>query len=93
MIRRLALATTALVAIAATQAHAGTMRCGSAVINSGDTLAEVREHCGEPETRIRLVNEWGAQVGWKEIHKPGAGRLRRAVLIEGNRVVGVQRAE
>lgn len=38
--------------LAAGTAHAGTLRCGTSLINEGDPMDEVLAKCGEPAKRV-----------------------------------------
>ncbi|MDH1009313.1 DUF2845 domain-containing protein [Pseudomonas nicosulfuronedens] len=41
-----------LLTLAAGTAHAGTLRCGTSLINEGDPMDEVLAKCGEPAKRV-----------------------------------------
>lgn len=41
-----------LALLAASAAHAGTLRCGTSLINEGDPMDEVLAKCGQPDKRV-----------------------------------------
>lgn len=41
-----------LALLAATAVHAGTLRCGTSLINEGDPMDEVLAKCGQPDKRV-----------------------------------------
>lgn len=67
------LATLLLAALLAPTAQADAMRCGSKLVNSGDTQSEVRELCGEPTdvqtrtvVRRRYFDRYGRRFNFGE---------------------------
>lgn len=46
------LTTALLLTLAAGTAHAGTLRCGTSLINEGDPMDEVLAKCGQPDKRV-----------------------------------------
>lgn len=57
-------------------AHADTMRCGSKLVTTGDTLYDVRGRCGEPAFTTRRV-EYRTVSGFA----PGAGASRTLEVV------------
>jgi hypothetical protein len=52
---RLSWALAACLGLAASQAQADGMRCGTKLVSDGDTLHKVRSTCGAPTTELRRV--------------------------------------
>jgi hypothetical protein len=56
------------VALLAGDASADTLRCGSKLVATGDTLYDVKMRCGDPafatrRTEVRSVSSWGVGAG------------------------------
>jgi hypothetical protein len=63
-------------ALQAAAARADSLRCGSKLVTSGDTLYDVKVRCGEPafamrRTEVRSVSGWG----------PGASATRSVEVV------------
>ena len=75
-------------------AEAGTLRCGSKLINEGDRAFEVQRKCGEPEYRD-LVGYTGGNYGDRElvieewVYGPTNGMLS-TLTFQGNRLVRIE---
>ncbi|KXC55563.1 DUF2845 domain-containing protein [Pseudomonas aeruginosa] len=78
-------------------AQADSLRCGSRLVSTGDSSADVLAHCGEPRSRDSLgyrevVGEWGKryEVEVQEwVYGPWNGMLY-FVRFEGNRLSAIQ---
>ncbi len=59
--------------LAATEAGADSMRCGSKLISDGDPVDKVLQYCGEPtsQTRTWIVRQPRFKVGSEEYPFPG----------------------
>jgi hypothetical protein len=77
--------------LVATSATAQSLRCGTALVKSGDSRTAVEETCGEPKTRIRQVNDEGATVGWRYVYDGGYGAADRSVTFRHGKVVAIRR--
>jgi len=76
-------------------AEAGTLRCGSKLINEGDRAFEVQRKCGEPEYRDLVGYTGGANYGDRElvieewVYGPTNGMLS-ILTFQGNRLVRIE---
>ncbi|EIU1681658.1 DUF2845 domain-containing protein [Pseudomonas aeruginosa] len=78
-------------------AQADSLRCGSRLVSTGDSSADVLARCGEPRSRDslgyrELVGEWGKryEVEVQEwVYGPWNGMLY-FVRFEGNRLSAIQ---
>jgi hypothetical protein len=89
------LSTALLLAFSISAAHADTLRCGSKLIQEGDTAGKVLERCGQPQDKqvitepIRAATSLGGtqQVGtytyeiWRFVR--GTGKFPALLRIEG----------
>ena len=84
----------AALALASTAAQAGTLRCGSKLINEGDRAFEVERKCGVPVQRD-LVGYTGNHYGEREmvieewVYGPNNGMLS-ILTFQGNRLVRIE---
>ena len=75
-------------------AEAGTLRCGSKLINEGDRAFEVERKCGAPDHRD-LVGYTGGYHGGRElvieewVYGPDNGMLS-ILTFQGNRLVRIE---
>ena len=89
--KRLALALPLLLAFGSSEA--GTLRCGSKLVNEGDRAFEVERKCGKP-ARTDLVGYTGGYYGDREmvieewVYGPTNGMLS-ILTFEGNRLIRI----
>ncbi|WP_137971046.1 DUF2845 domain-containing protein [Pseudomonas sp. F(2018)] len=75
-------------------AEAGTLRCGSKLVNEGDRAFEVERKCGEPDHRD-LVGYTGGVYGDRElvieewVYGPSNGMLN-ILTFQGNRLTRIE---
>jgi len=84
--------TAAALAAAVTPATADSLRCGGDLIDSGDSIMEVTEACGEPARETAITNEEGVRVGTALFYQP-SGKSVRKVIIYGGEVAGIRRID
>lgn len=76
------------------QVEAGTLRCGSKLVNEGDRAFEVERKCGEPARRD-LVGYTGGYYGDREmvieewVYGPTNGMLN-ILTFQGNRLTRIE---
>ncbi len=83
--------------LVAPSAQADSLRCGRSLVTTGDTLAEVREACGEPDaTQAGTLQRFGLGKGkpvkvsrWR--YQRGKGRYEGIVVLYRGRVVAIER--
>lgn len=84
----------ATLTLACALTEAGTLRCGSKLINEGDRAFEVQRKCGEPAYRD-LVGYTGGNYGDRElvieewVYGPTNGMLS-ILTFQGNRLVRIE---
>lgn len=81
-------------ALASAMAEAGTMRCGSKLINEGDRAFEVESKCGQPAHRDLVGYTGGYQsdrdlVIEEWVYGPNNGMLS-ILTFQGNRLVRIE---
>lgn len=78
----------ALAALAvAGPAGADTWRCGQHVVATGDSVATLRQKCGQPDRVVQLVNVYGAGTGQRwEYDRRGVTTM---VTIREGRIEGI----
>ena len=75
---------------------AAALRCGTRLVNTGDSKPRVWETCGEPQFRevIRDNSRWGDYVVEERWYYPKrSGRLRPVVIFDNNGRVSEIRTE
>src|SRR5262245_47088213 len=94
------LALTAL--LGATEVRADTLRCGSVLIQVGDTAGKVREKCGDPESRTSYaepvrahglngaVNVVGTTTYEVWRYKRGSGKFPALLTFEGGELKKIE---
>lgn len=84
----------AILGLACGLAEAGTLRCGSKLVNEGDRAFEVERKCGEPNRRD-LVGYTGGYHGDRElvieewVYGPNNGMLS-ILTFQGNRLTRIE---
>lgn len=76
---------TAILSLAVGTAGAETMRCGSKVITPGMSMAEVLQHCGEPnskEVEEHDIRSGNRIVGTTELHRWTYSEYSRVRVLE-----------
>jgi hypothetical protein len=94
---RAALLALALCAVA--PAWADSLRCGRSLVSTGDTVAELREACGEPRvTEPGTYQRFGLARGkpvrvqrWR--YRRAKGRYEGIVVVYRGEVVAIERGE
>ncbi|WP_290648099.1 DUF2845 domain-containing protein [Aquisalimonas sp.] len=76
--------------LASSTLDAAPMRCGNDLVRTGDHITGVHDKCGQPIRTTRLVNRFGAVVGWREIYDSARGSRNHQVTYEGERVVRIE---
>ena len=75
---------------------ADALRCGTRIINTGDSKPQVWEKCGEPQFRevIRDDSRWGDYVREERWYYPKrTGKLRPVVIFDNDGRVSEIRSE
>jgi hypothetical protein len=76
--------------------QADSMRCGRALLKSGDSVESLRQRCGQPLSRestyasVRNVNQ-GKRTRmelWR--YRPGRGSLEKRILVHNGSVVAIK---
>ena len=84
----------AVLALSCSPAQAGTLRCGSKLVNEGDRAFEVERKCGTPVHRD-LVGYTGGYYGDREmvieewVYGPNNGMLS-ILTFQGNRLTRIE---
>ncbi len=84
----------AMLVLACGLAEAGTLRCGSKLVNEGDRAFEVERKCGKP-ARTDLVGYTGGYYGDREmvieewVYGPTNGMLS-ILTFQGNRLTRIE---
>lgn len=63
------------------------VRCGQMLAKPGDSRGFVLKHCGQPDSKIRLVNRYGAQTGeeWR-YYTTGYNSSTKTIIFRGDSV-------
>lgn len=88
--RLAAIAVIVATASVAAQAHERSIRCGNALIQTGDPVSKLMRECGEPYMRERVENRFGASVGTRYYFEMPQGQADRTVLVNEGRVQSIE---
>ena len=77
----------AVITLAAALPAQAKVRCGQMLAKPGDSRGFVLKHCGKPDSKIRLVNRFGAQVGeeWR-YYTTGFNSSTKTIIFRGDSV-------
>jgi hypothetical protein len=90
---RLLIATALMLSISVAAGALSTLRCGTALISIGDSMAEVLLKCGEPLTRDNVgVKYVGSTEMFVELwaYNFGYGRFLKLLTFEAGRLVTIE---
>jgi hypothetical protein len=89
---RIIIITTLVLYLVTSMAHADSFRCGSRVVSTGDSKADVVIKCGPPDysevTSIEVTDRGAVKIE-TFYYNCGDGRFTRILTFRGSRLVGI----